>query len=187
MAVEMEHYLRERAQAMQTRAAEVPKELQELAARIERLRERLRRGDPDMVADELQAAIEKAEGKRAELLDQQPAVRQSAKVLAALPKAADLYRRQIELGLEGDERAALKARIFLRELLGRIDLRREGKGELWAEYGMQPAALLKVVGFSGSGGPLVVLFAAASAPQNAVAGARFGSYFQPRRTRIRLT
>jgi hypothetical protein len=34
----------------------------------------------------------------------------------------------------------------LRELLGRIDLKREGKGELWAEYGMQPAALLKVVG-----------------------------------------
>jgi hypothetical protein len=52
----------------------------------------------------------------------------------------------------GDELAAHKARLFLRELLGRIDLKPEGDGELWAEYGITATALLKVVGFSGSGG-----------------------------------
>ena len=47
--------------------------------------------------------------------------------------------------------------MFLRELLGRIALKREGNGELWVEYGLKPAALLKVVGFSGSGGLSCVL------------------------------
>ncbi|HEY4448854.1 MAG TPA: hypothetical protein VGN03_09660, partial [Steroidobacteraceae bacterium] len=73
-------------------------------------------------------------------------------VLSVLPKAAEMFRRQVEQGLDGDERAALKARVFLRELLGRIDLKPEGDGELWAEYGLQPTALLEVVGYSGSGG-----------------------------------
>src|SRR5579863_3292295 len=44
-----------------------PRELVELTARIERLRERLQHGDPDMTADELQAAIDRAEEKRHEL------------------------------------------------------------------------------------------------------------------------
>jgi len=61
----------------------------------------------------------------------------------------------VELGLYGDPRAALKARVFLREFLGRINLKREGNDQLWAEYGVQPAALLRVVGNSGSGGPLL--------------------------------
>jgi DNA repair exonuclease SbcCD ATPase subunit len=153
-AKEMQSYHAERLRAMQTRAAEVPKELQELTARIERLRERLRKGDPDMPPDELQAAIERAEQKRQELEAQQPSARASAKVLSVLPRAAEMFRRQVEQGSDGDERAALKARVFLRELLGRINLKPKGEGELWAEYGMQPTALLKVVGYSGSGGPL---------------------------------
>jgi len=73
-------------------------------------------------------------------------------VLTALPKAAEMFRRQIAKGLDGDPRAVLKARVFLRELLGRINLKPEGEGELWAEYGAEPTALLKVVGFDGSGG-----------------------------------
>jgi len=36
-----------------------------------------------------------------------------------------MYRQQVELGPDGDQRAALKARVFLRELLGRIDLSQE--------------------------------------------------------------
>ena len=157
MAKEMQSYYAERLRAMQTRAAEAPKELQELTARIERLRERLKKGDPDMTADELQAGIERAEQNRQELEAQQPAAKASAKVLSALPRAAEMFRRQVEQGLDGDERAALKARVFLRELLGRITLKPEGEGELWAEYGMQPAALLKVAGYSGSGGSLRAL------------------------------
>ena len=67
---------------MQTRAVEAPRELTGLAARIDRLRERLKAGDPDMTADEIQAAIDRAEAKRRELEQQQPEARQSAKVLS---------------------------------------------------------------------------------------------------------
>jgi len=85
----------ERMRSMQTRAAEAPKELRELTARLERLRERLRKGDPDLTADELQAAIDKAEQKRRELEAQQPESRAGAKILSMLPKAAELFRRQV--------------------------------------------------------------------------------------------
>lgn len=150
MAKEMQAYYLERTRAMQTRAAEAPKELQEIGARIDRLRERLRKGDPDMAADEIEAAIARAEEKRRELEAQQPTAQASAKVLSILPRAAEVYRRQVEMGLEGDARAALKARVFLREFLGRIELKREG-AELWAEYGFEPSALLQVVGSKGLG------------------------------------
>ena len=43
-----------------TSAVEVPAELQVLGERITRLRERLSAGDPDMEADEIQAAIDRA-------------------------------------------------------------------------------------------------------------------------------
>jgi hypothetical protein len=46
MAAEMRTYYQQRVRAMQTRATEAPRELQELNARLERLRERLRKGDP---------------------------------------------------------------------------------------------------------------------------------------------
>ncbi|MBV8910469.1 MAG: hypothetical protein JOZ89_06890, partial [Gammaproteobacteria bacterium] len=86
-------------------ASEVPHELQELTARLERLRERLRKGDPDLTADELQVAIDRAEAKRAGLESQQPAAKASAKVLAMLPLAAEHCRRWINLALSGDQRA----------------------------------------------------------------------------------
>ena len=98
-----------------------------------------------MVADEIQVAIDRAEAKRRELQAQQPEAQQSAKVLSILSKAAAMYRRRVDQGLDGDAPAALKARVFLREFLGRINLKREGNDELWAEYGVQPAALLRVV------------------------------------------
>ena len=62
--------------------------------------------------------------------------------MSLLPKAAEEYGRQIALGLDGDARAALKARVILRKLLGDIRLLPEGK-ELWAEYDVRPRALLK--------------------------------------------
>jgi len=40
----------------------------------------------------------------------------SAKILTLLPRAADLFGEQITLGLDGDPKAALSARTFLREL-----------------------------------------------------------------------
>ena len=107
------------------------------------------------MADELQAAADRAESKRRELEAQQPAAKQSAKVFSILPKAAELHRRQIALGLDGDPRAALKARVALRELFvgGRVDLQPEPDGSLWAVGQIQPDALLRqAVGNGGSGG-----------------------------------
>jgi hypothetical protein len=74
-------------------------------------------------------------------------------MIAMLPKAADAYRRQITQGLDNDPRAADKARVILRKLLGPIRLIPEQRG-LWAEYDVQPAALLRAVGSGGSGGAL---------------------------------
>lgn len=155
MAKEMQAYFLERTRAMESRAAEAPRELQELTARIERLRQRLKTGDPDMPADEIQAAIDRAESKRRELQDQQPEAKQSAKVLTMLPKAAELYRRQIAQGLDGNEREALKARVFLRDWFGgRIALEPLPDGGLMAHWNENAAALLRAacVGTIGSGG-----------------------------------
>jgi hypothetical protein len=110
MADEMQQYYLERVRAMQARASEVPHELQELAARIERLHERIRRGDPDMTIDELQAAMDRAEGKRRELEEQQASIRLPASAFSTVPRAAELYRRQVALGLAGHTDAILKAR-----------------------------------------------------------------------------
>jgi hypothetical protein len=73
-------------------AVEAPRELQDIGARITRLRERLRTGDADMAPDEIQAAIDRAEEKRHALLQQQPAATQSAKILKMPPQAAHLAR-----------------------------------------------------------------------------------------------
>jgi hypothetical protein len=74
-----------------------------------------------------------------------PIAKASAKVLARLPRAAELYRRQIENGLEGDPRESLKARAVLRNLVvnGKIVLTPGEGGSLWARYSLAPAVLLK--------------------------------------------
>jgi site-specific DNA recombinase len=153
IAKEMQAYYSERVRAMQIRATESPRELQELDARIDRLRERLKKGDADMTADEIQAGIDRAEGKRRELQAQQPEALQSAKVLTMLPKAAAVYRQQITQGLNGNAREALKARAFLREWFsGEIRLVPDEDGGLVAHWELNQAALLKAVGTDGSGG-----------------------------------
>lgn len=146
------------------RADSVPAELQALNKRIGRLRERLEAGDPDLEPDEIQAAIERAEEKRKDLVDVQPAAKQSAKMLAMLPKAAEMYRRQIAQGLDNDPRAAGKARMILRKLLNGTIRLIPDQGGLWAEYQLQPAALLKGVeikgvGTGGSGGRICMQYA----------------------------
>jgi hypothetical protein len=60
----------------------------ELDARIARSRERLKVGDPDMSAEDLLAIIEKAEGKKRELLSSAPEAKRNDKILAAMPAAA---------------------------------------------------------------------------------------------------
>jgi uncharacterized coiled-coil protein SlyX len=131
--------------AMQTQVVEQPRELDELTARIERLRERLKQGDPDMIADKIQAAIDRATEKRRELQDQHQTVMPSARMFTMLPRAAEAYRRQITLGLGGDPRAALKARSILRELFGgKIRLVPQLDGGLIAHWNLHPGALLNV-------------------------------------------
>jgi chromosome segregation ATPase len=100
----MQAYYAERLKDMQAGATERPRELQDLDARIDRLRDRLDRGDSDMTTDEIQTAIDRADAKRRGLQAQQPEAVQSAQVLTMLPKAAATYRRQIELGLSGNDR-----------------------------------------------------------------------------------
>jgi hypothetical protein len=129
--------------AYAARAETLPHEIQELDARITRLRERLKAGDPYLMADELQAGIDRADNKRRELLDVRPAERENARALALMPQAAELYRAQIDLGLGGEPAAAARAAQILREMLGEIALSPGEGGSLWAEYAMQPAALLK--------------------------------------------
>lgn len=68
-----------------------------------------------------------------------------------LPKAAELYRKQISDGLDGSPEAAAKARTILRDMIGEIRLQPTSDGGLWAEYGMHPAILLKGAGSDGRG------------------------------------
>ncbi|MEP7243591.1 MAG: zinc ribbon domain-containing protein [Gammaproteobacteria bacterium] len=149
MADEMRVAHTERMREIAARVETLPRELQELDARILRLRDRLKAGDPDLTPDELQGAIERVEGKRRELGNARPAERENARVLALLPRAAELYREQIDLGLGGDPAEATKARTILRDMLGEIMLSPGEDGSLWAEYGMQPAALLRGAGTGG--------------------------------------
>ena len=155
MAREIEKRWKERIKELAEKAT--PEEIQALDARIERLQERLLAGDPDLEPDELQLGIEAARRKRKELIEAQPAAQQSAKVIAALPQAAQAYRRQIERGLQANPREANKARVILKDLLGPIQMCPEQDGSLWAEFDARPAALLKKavgtsVGSDGSGG-----------------------------------
>ena len=67
MAKRMHAYYLEQVRAMQERAAEAPKVIQDITARILRLRERLKHGDADMTPGMIEAAIAHAEEKRREL------------------------------------------------------------------------------------------------------------------------
>ena len=155
MAKEIEKYVHEHYRKLAEKSS--PAGIQEIDARIGRLRERLSTGDPDLEADELQLVIGAAEKKRREILEAQPAAKRTAKILTAMPKAAQAYRQQIELGLDGDSREAAKARVILRDLLGPIQMCPGEDGSLWAQYHTRPAALVKravgaSVELSGSGG-----------------------------------
>jgi hypothetical protein len=146
----MRAYWAEQSRLHETKAVDAPKELQELSARIARLRERLKVGDPDMPADELQAAIDRAEAKRQELIDQQPVAKQSAKVLNMLPKAAEAARREIAEALAGNSRASLKARVMLREAYnGEIKLVPDEDGGLVAHWNLRTTVLLRGLGTGG--------------------------------------
>ncbi len=128
----------------------MPAELAALAARLDRLRERLRKGDLDLTEDELQMTINRVLSKREELVAVQ-STDDVAKIMSFVPKAAEAYRKTVTDGLEGKPDAMAKARLILRDLLGDVQLRPEANGSLWAEYQMRPAMLLRAAGTSGRG------------------------------------
>ena len=73
-----------------------------------------------------------------------PGLGRCSKVLSILPRAAQEYRRQLAQGLVGDPRAALKARVFLREWFGgKIRLEPLPDGGLMALWNENAAALLR--------------------------------------------
>lgn len=135
-------------------AGPAPKELQALDARIERLRGRLRDGDPDMTPDELKAVLDAAVAKRQALAQAQPEAKATAKILSMLPKAADTYLRQIDQGIGGDPRQVQRARHILRGLVGQVDMVPGQKGELFASYRLNPWAVLKGAGYGGRDEPV---------------------------------
>jgi hypothetical protein len=98
------------------KAAELPREVLEFQGRIARLRGRLKNGDPDMPADELQAAIDRAEGKRRELEAQQLGENvPMSKALAIMPRQQNsTVAKSRKVSMENPQ-AAQKARLFLRE------------------------------------------------------------------------
>jgi len=154
IAEKMRAVYAEQQRAAASRTQTAPREVQDVEARIGRLRARLKDGDPDMTPDELQAAIDLAEGKRRELLAQQPAAKKTARVLSMLPKAAEVARREITAALAGDSRASLKARVILRDAFnGEVRLVPEIGGGLMAHWSWSHAsALLSSTGTCGSGG-----------------------------------
>jgi site-specific DNA recombinase len=155
MVTEFRAYYTDRMEAARAKQTKVPAEVAEIDQRIARLRRRIKAGDPDLGTDELQAIIQKAEAKRAELMSAVPEVKRMDKVLAALPAAADQYRKQIKLGLKGNTTEAGRARVAVRKLLGDEITVVPAKGgkHLIANLEFRPAALLAgTVGTDGSGG-----------------------------------
>jgi hypothetical protein len=80
-----------------------------------------------------------------------------SKALALMPRAAELNRRQVALGLDGNPQAAQNARLFLREWFGgKIRLEPLADGGLMPHWNQNIGALVSVgVGTFGSGGPLL--------------------------------
>lgn len=106
--------------------ASVLRELTQLDARLDRLRERLRKGDPDIEPDELQMAIDWAQMKRQQLAAPVLTDGSLREVLTMLLKLAGVYREQVVAGLNGNSEATARARSILRELIGVVMIKAEG-------------------------------------------------------------
>jgi hypothetical protein len=149
MAKELQSAFLKMQRAEQTKATQVPAEMQAIQDRIERLRVRLRDGDPDLAPDELEAALAKAEEKRHLILTARPST-DGARAIAMLPGSAEEFREQIKQGLAGDVAASLKARLALRQYFGgQIKMLPGEDGGLYAEYLQHRIAPLQGVGTYG--------------------------------------
>jgi hypothetical protein len=79
-----------------------------------------------MEPDELQSAIERVHAKRQQLAASLLPADGAAKVVAMLPRAAEIYCKQIMAGLDGHPEATGRAREILRELIGTVTIKTEG-------------------------------------------------------------
>lgn len=120
--------------------ANVLRELAQLDARLDRLRERLRKGDPDIEPDELQMAIDRAQTKRQQLAAPVLPDGSVREALSMLPKLTRIYREQILVGLNGNPEATARARSILRELIGVVTIKAEGD-QIWCEFQMRRSRL----------------------------------------------
>lgn len=152
MAAEMEKAFAAQIASYETRAAAAPVELQELEARLDRLKRRLAAGDPDMTVDELEGLVDRVQAKVTALKAAQPPDRERAKVMALLPKAATAYLKQVDAFAAGDATAALKVRQMLKTMIGPITLTRGQDGSLWANHRQLDASALVRSGTAGTCG-----------------------------------
>lgn len=124
--------------------AKLPAEVAEVDQRLARLRTRLKTGDPDMSPDDIMAVIEKVEARRVELMASQPEAKHRAKLLRALPAAAKQYRDQLNKGFGGNIIEAGRARVEIRQLVGKSIVLKPAKDRthLVAHLQFSRAALL---------------------------------------------
>jgi hypothetical protein len=142
MAAKLQKQFSDRRAELERRGGDAPRELAELDARPDRLRERLRKGDPDMEPDELQSAIDRVHAKRQQLAISLLPADGAAKVLAMLPRAAEIYCKQITEGINDNPEATGRAREILRELIGPVRIKTEGD-EVWGVFELRHNVLLK--------------------------------------------
>jgi site-specific DNA recombinase len=147
MVAFMEEEHARRTNAATAKAESAPAELRALDDRAAAIR-----SIPGLEDDERAALLDRVEAKRRELLAARPAEPAQAGVFGLLPKAAAAFCKVVKSGLAGHPEATAKARVVLRGLVGRIDLQPRLDGSLWASYRLNPAALVKPVWSSGSGG-----------------------------------
>ena len=91
--------------------------------------------------------------KRRELQEEVSTNLLPANAITFMSHSAELYRRQVAQGLDGNPQAALKARVFLREWFGgKIRLEPLPDDGLQAHWKQNVGALCKGLGTYGSGG-----------------------------------
>ena len=146
-------YYAEVTAAAKAAAVEAPAELREVDARIKRLQAGIKAGDPDLTAEELDAAMQRLQAKRRELIGIPAATNLDEKVLALLPINARSLRSQIEAGFDGNPARASEARVVLGRLLPHgLRLRRDARGRLFANYAVDGSVLIARKAQNGSGG-----------------------------------
>lgn len=175
MVVTLQKQFSDRMGVMPRHDAHALGEMAQLDVRLDRLRERLRNGDPDIEPDELQMAIDWAQAKRQRLAAPVLPDGSERDALSMLPKLGRIYREQIVAGLDGNPEATARARSILRELTGDVTIKAE-RDQVWCEFQMRPDVLLRAADREVRGGRFT------SNPSECVS--RMGSTREPRLQRL---